>query len=648
MNQVKYLVLILVICCQLPATSQEKVLFEVEGVPVALDEFLYIYDKTNRNEADYSRASVEEYLDLYTKFKLKVHKARAMKLDTIKALQNELAGYRKQLASAYLSDKEVLDNLTQEAFKRMQEDVDFSHVLIKINPGASEKKEEEAYIKAMEVLKRLQAGEEFSKVAREMSDDATVAKNEGRIGYITALLPDGFYDLETALYTLPKKKYSTPIRSKLGYHIVLVNNRRNARGEIEVSQILIRSKRGANAKARIDSLYQKLEQGADFAEVAKSYSEDKATAAKGGHLGFFGINKYESIFENTAFRIPQDGAYSRPIKTSIGWHIIKRHSLKPKPSFEVISRQLEAQIKKDGRFEMAEKALLNKVMEENGFEESIWDKEKFIADIGDNFLTYQWKAPNEHQEQTLAKMAGKTFTTQDLLDFMVANTATRLRLNRATAPKTALDDLYGEFIEDAVKKFEEGQLEEKFPEFKALMREYAEGILLFEATKMKVWDKASSDSSGLKAFYRSNPNQYMWPERVREEQITINTKDISLVNKVVAQLAKKPAQKVLKKFNKKSELIQIDNRIVTKEELDPNLKWTKFSMSTPQYQDNRNATVLKRVGEVLLPQRKSLEEARGFIIADYQDHLEREWVDDLKKEYQVVVHDDVLNSIIRG
>ncbi len=647
MKCLKYAFFLALICTQFFLQAQDKVLFEVEGEPVYLDEFLYIYEKTNRDEADFSKASIEEYLDLYTKFKLKVHKAKEMQLDTIKALQNELAGYRKQLAATYLSDKEVLKSLTEEAYERMQQDVDFSHVLIKVGATASREREEDAYQKALTVLERLRAGEDLARVALEVSQDATVKKNEGRIGFVTALLPDGFYELETALYTLPLKTYSRPIRSKLGYHIVRVNQRRPARGEVEVSQILIRTKRGSRSKTRIDSIFQVLENGADFATLAKAHSEDKATAPNGGYLGFFGINKYESIFENTAFRLRENGDYSKPIRTSIGWHIIKRHSVKSKPAFEEIQRKLEAQVKKDGRFEIAEASMLDKIKEENNFQQHAWDQEQFLADIGEDFLTYKWKAPAEHRLQRVATIGSTTWTTQDLLDFFSGNTATRLRINRSLEPQAALSMLYDEFLSDAIRNFEEGQLEEKFPEFKALMREYSEGILLFEATKMKVWDRASEDSVGLKAFYRSHQENYLWPARAREENIVIHDKDISVVNKVVAQLAKKSSAKVLKKFNKKRELLQITDRLVTKEELDPELSWVKYSMNTPNYPENRQVTIVKRVAEIVPPQRKTLDEARGYIIADYQDHLEKEWVEKLRKEYKVVVYEDVLNSIVK-
>lgn len=627
--------------------GQGQVIFTVEDEPVYLDEFLYIYEKTNRDKADFSKASVDEYLDLYKKFKLKVHKAREMKLDTIQSLQTELAGYRKQLANAYLSDKEVLESLTREAYERMLKDISFSHILIKVSPNASKEDEERAYQKALTVLERLRSGEDFTKVAMEVSDDENVRKNEGRVGYVTAMLPDGFYDLETTIYSITPRTYSRPVRSKLGFHIVMTDGERDARGEMEVSQILIRNRPNVDSKAKIDSIYNSLEAGGDFAELARKYSEDKNTAAQGGYLGFFGINKYESIFENTAFRLKEDGEYSRPVRSSIGWHIIKRLSHKPIPPYQEVRRALEAKVKSDGRYQVAEAAMLEKIKENNRYKDVAWDRSLLLREIGDDYLNYKWKAPENYTNQQLFSVGNDEVKVDKFLAYLTKNTASRLRINRAMSPAQALDQLYEEFIESALKEYEESQLESKYPEFKALMREYSEGILLFEATKMKVWDKASEDSVGLKNFYKEHQNQYLWPERALVETITINSNDDAVINKVKKQIPKKSGTKLLKKFNKTAELVKSQTVLRDKEELDPALTWTKNSMTPVTKDTEKGTSTLMRVVEIVRPQPKSLEEARGYVIADYQDYLEKQWVQELMKEFDVTVNEEVVDSIIK-
>lgn len=649
MNHLKGLPLIatiLVVICGF-SFGQDKVLFSVEDEPVYLDEFLYIYEKTNRDKADFSRASVEEYLDLYKKFKLKVHKAREMQLDTIQSLQAELAGYRKQLANAYLSDKEVLESLTREAYERMLKDISFSHILIKVSPNANAEEEDAAYQKALKVLERLRSGEDFTQVALQVSDDESVRKNEGRVGYITAMLPDGFYDLETAIYTLPPRTYSRPIRSKLGFHILMTDGEREARGEMEVAQILIRNRANRDSKAKIDSIFNLMEKGADFAELARMHSDDKNTAAQGGYLGFFGINKYESIFENTAFRLSEDGEYSRPVRSSIGWHIIKRISHKPVPPYQEIRRTLEAKVKADSRYTVAERAMLSKIKEENNFREFNWDRDLLLMEVGKDYLDYRWKAPDSFTDQPLFSINNQSVNVAEFLAYLTKNAASRLRINRAMSPGQALDQLYREFEESALKQYEESQLEAKYPEFKALMREYSEGILLFEATKMKVWDRASEDTLGLKEYYRSHQDQYLWPERALVETITINSTDEVVLQKVMKQVPKKSGAKLLKKFNKEAELIKSQTVLRDKTELDPALSWNRNSTTPMEKDTERGITTFKRVVEIVAPQPKSLDEARGYVIADYQDYLEKQWVKNLMEEFEVTINQEVVDSIVK-
>ena len=312
------------------AQDTDPVLFTVDGLPVHVSEFKYIYSKTNGDKADFSKKSLEEYLDLYVRFKMKVKKARDMKLDTIPSLQQELAGYRRQLANSYLVDKEVTEKLVREAYARSKKDIDISHILFLIKPDAPAADTLAMYQKAMAAKKRLDAGESFSKVAREVSQDKTAKTNGGRIGFLTALLPSGFYQMENAMYNTPTGKVSLPVRTPVGYHLIKKEGERPARGEIEVAHILIRNDKHPNngAKAIIDSLYQELQNNGDFTDLAKRHSEDGRTAKRGGYLGIFGINKYERKFEDAAFALSKDNEISKPFASSIGWHIIKWMSKK--------------------------------------------------------------------------------------------------------------------------------------------------------------------------------------------------------------------------------------------------------------------------------------------------------------------------------
>ena len=512
------LLLCLAIASPLWAQENDPVLFSVEGDPVHVSEFKYIYSKTNGDKADFSRESLDEYLDLYTKFKLKVQKVKQMKLDTIEQLKKELAGYRRQLADSYLVDKEVTEKLIREAYERVKKDVNISHILFKINgEGATDTLS--AYNRALEIKRRLGSGEAFAEMAKQYSDDPSAARNGGNLGFITAILPNGFYPLETAAYSLPQGKVGGPVRTQLGYHLVVVNEERPARGEIEVAHILLRKKEGADAavlKQRMESIYQKLKDGTEFDQLARENSEDRMSAPQGGYIGFFGINRYERTFEDVAFSLQEDGQISKPFESSVGWHLIKRISKRDIQPYEVEKSRLENKIKSDGRFEQAKVAMIKRIQAEGQFTESPDVLSSFIKMQTDTFLTFRWRPPSPRPEGMLFKLGGNDYTLGGFIDYVTGEASRkRLSMGQTVAVDKAIQTLYEDFINASCLKFEERKLEEKYPDFKNLMREYEEGILLFEATKMLVWDKASQDTVGLRKYFDKNKGLYRWDERAK-------------------------------------------------------------------------------------------------------------------------------------
>jgi peptidyl-prolyl cis-trans isomerase SurA len=271
------LVLLTFMCCwsflSLFSQNADPILFELGDQQVRLSEFEYIYNKNNGQGADYSRESLEEYLDLYIRFKMKVQKARDLQMDTIDALSTELAGYRRQLASSYLTDKEVIDRLCRQLYERQKEDVHISHILIAGNDKVAELDTMEMFRKAMEVYAMLEKGVPFDTLVIKYSQDEYTKDQNGTLGYLNAKLPAGFYYVESAIYNTPVGSYSKPVRSKMGYHIIKVNEKRPARGEIEVAHIMVRkSQKGqedAGAKAKIDRIYGQLKSGAEFEPTAR-------------------------------------------------------------------------------------------------------------------------------------------------------------------------------------------------------------------------------------------------------------------------------------------------------------------------------------------------------------------------------------------
>lgn len=644
----KQLVLTLFFCWMgiaLIGQKSDPVLFTVAGNPVHVSEFLYIYSKTNREKADFSKASLEEYLDLYTKFKLKVQRARELKLDTIPSLKQELEGYRQQLADSYLLDKEVTEKLIKESYQRSKQDLSISHIMIGLRKNPTSRDTLLAYKKIMAAKKALDEGGYFVDVAQTHSEDKTVKDNNGNIGYFTAPFPNGFYNFETAAYSLKKEGYSEPVRTPLGYHILKVNNIRPARGQIEVAHILIR-KKAANAADIIEKIHQEVVAGGNFEAIAKERSQDKKTAAQGGYVGFFGISTYEKVFEDAAFSLAEDGDVSAPFESQAGWHIIKRLSRKPIPTYEKAKPRLKAKIQKDARFELAKMSMVESIKKENNFTENIDVAKNYATTVGKDFTTFNWKAPKNKSTETLFVLGDTNYTLGDFTDYL--GNAGRQRMQYSNInPGTAVKNLYETYVQESVLKYEERNLEKKYPDFKALMREYREGILLFEITKQEVWDKASQDTIGLAEFYNQNKGKYKWKERAKITQYTVT--DFALVEKI-RKAAKKATPTAIKgKFNKDKETVMVKELTIEKgrnQTLDA-MPWEVGNLSSLEADKPTKSFSFLKIEEILPAGDKRLEDARGYVVADYQDYLEQQWISKLKKAYPVKINKKTFKNLLK-
>jgi len=645
----------ILLACSVSAQT-EAPLFTVKGNPVTASEFKYIYSKTNQDKADFSEKSLREYLELYTNFKLKVQKARDMRLDTIASLISELDGYKKQLAKSYLEDKEVTEKLIREAYDRMQLDLDITHMVVSCDRNKPAADTLKAYNRALNWSKMILKGADFGKMAYDSSEDKSVKENRGNLGFITAMLPDGYYEIEKAIYSTPVGLFTGPIRSNAGYHLLRVNASRPARGEIEVNQILIRKgeteEKSVAKKMRADSAYNALIAGGKWETICQTYSEDKSTAAKGGYIGFFGINRYQRNFEDAAFSLEKDGDYSKPIETTLGWHIIQRKSRRPVGSFEQLKRGLSERVKRDSRSESAKQSIISRIKKEGNYSE---DKKVFAAwsakQTDTIFHTFKWKPdPAKPQDVLFRYGPDKAYTVADFEDYCQRSGRDRMRGAGYPVQET-INKLYKTWGDETAMSFEESQLDRKYPEFKSLMREYEEGILLFEALKQNVWDRANNDSVGLQKYYNEElVMKYKWNERARVTFYTLKTDDPKVLAKVRSLAAKKPSAAVLKKFNKKGspEVISVMEKLYEKDKnKDLGMLWKAGDMTEAKTDAGTKTASFLKIEEIVPPTTKVLSEARGYAVADYQDFLEKKWIQDLRKEYPVVINESAFKGLIK-
>ncbi|MGB3800247.1 MAG: peptidylprolyl isomerase [Lewinella sp.] len=630
----------------LAAQDDSDVLFTVSGDPVTVGEFRYIYSKTNGDDADFSRASVMEYLDLYERFKLKVARAREMGLDTVVALQNELEGYRQQLADNYLLDKEVTDKLVSELYERKQRDVDFSHILISLaslNPADTLA----AYERAMEVMDGLTA-DNFTERAAEVSDDAYSKDEGGHIGYVSAPLPQGMYRLEEAIYSASDNEVVGPVRTPAGYHLIMKQGSRPAYGEVEIAHILLRKSPEvdpATQQQRAEEARAALRDGQTFEDVAAEYSEDDKTSRQGGYIGFFGINRYNETFEEAAFGLSEDGEISEVIESPVGFHILKRISHRGIQPEAEQAPLLEAAVRQDTRFAEARKALFDRLEREYGTRKVDANYTSFVNGLDSTFFQLGADLSGADREAPILEIGDRQYTTGEFVEYLETNARLRSSLESRFEIDGAVEALFDNWTDQQVELYAEARLEAQFPEFKALMREYREGILLFEATKLEVWDRAGEDTTGLEAYFQEHRDQYRFAPRVRVLKYTVATAQGIDAQAVADASERNTSAELIQEFG--TEGLRIEEQVYEEATLPAGVTFKSDTRSSVDQVD-RNTAVFYRVVEMLPARQKELSEARGYVIADYQDQLERQWVEALRKKFAVERNEAALNKLIES
>lgn len=632
--------------------DKNATIFSVAGQPVTVGEFEYVYTKNNiNNQSDFSEKSLRDYLSLYENFRLKVKEAEALKLDTIVSLQNELEGYRKQLAKSFLTDREISDQLIKEAYDRSLTEVNTAHILVKCDENANPADTLLAYKKAMDIRKRILKGEDFGKLAQELSDDPSAKQNKGDIGYFTVF--QTVYPFETAAYNAKIGEVSMPIRTNFGYHLVKKIAVRNAQGEITVAHLLKKFPENASPDQKaasfklIDSIYNQLKKGQlTFDAAVKQFSDDRTSKNKGGELPPFGTGRMVPEFENAAFELKVNGDFSKPVQTAYGWHIIKRLDRKEIPSYEETKADLKRKVERDSRSQVAKTKLIDRIKSENGFSELTTNKSYVFNAIDNNLSNGIFSADSLkiNQSMTLFSLAGQSYKIGDFTKYIES-------VKRKRADKTKdqlLAEYYDNFVSQKALDYEESQLEKKKPEFANLMREYRDGILLFELTDRKVWSYALKDTTGLEAYHNQNKTKYMWGDRAVAEVYNCTDKKIATAAYKLATKNKSvPAITTKLNNNKTNSKVSVIEGKYEKGQYDvvDNAGWQVGVTAPKMLADSSYQFV--RITRIAAPEPKSLRETKGFIISDYQEYLEKNWLTELRQKYPIIVNEAVLKGLVR-
>jgi peptidyl-prolyl cis-trans isomerase SurA len=621
-----------------------KVLLEVDGNKIQAGEFIRMYEKSFAQD---NSLDVENYLKQYIIFKLKVTDAIRSGIDTTTAFKNELNGYRNQLAANYLTDDDVKGNLLKKAYQRYLTEVNAWHILVAMKQDASPADTLKAWKKATDIRERIIKGEPFESVARGTSDDKSVKTNGGNLGYFSVF--QMIMPFEDAAYTLKLNSLSMPVRTPYGYHIIKVTDRRPSRGKIKVAHIMKVVPQSADdalekkAETEITNIYEKLRKGESFSALARDFSDHKESAAKGGELEWFGAGDIISEFAEPAFALKDTGTYTKPVHTPYGWHIIKLLDKKAPGSFEETRSFLESRINQSYLNSLSRKSFVNKLKKVYKFKLNQDIYRWFVANSDSLVIRGLKKFDRSSLPQgMLYTFADQSYPASDFAGYL-ENKGTMVTTRDSSVFISKLFDMQ---VTDNLTGYENSLLESKYPDFRYLMNEFHDGMCLFEISGRKVWNRVSSDTSGLKVFYENNKTEWMSGKSFEGEIFTM--KDIS-GSKALISAVKKYAGKpdmddlIMKKLAKNDSAILIKHGIWFEGD-DAGLDKIEWKEGIWQADFNGNPAVVY-IAKVIGPAPKKLKDIRGDVMTAYQKFLEDKWIEELNKKYSVTIAEPVLGEV---
>ena len=528
-------IVLFMLLAQMVVFSQKKskLLVTINDEKISVTDFKKVYEKNLEIIENEESKNIPYSLDLFINYRLKVNEAYQLMLDTLPSYKQEIKKYRIQLSAPYLQDKNFTEKLIAEAYFRTKNEVKAKHILIRTKKEASPADTLAAYEKIVQIRNRILAGEDFEKVAEETSQDESARDNlqrglkgnKGNLGYFSAFKM--VYPFENAAYDTEVGKVSMPFKTRFGYHILKVDQLRISKGELEVAHILITDTTNVG-QTKIEEAYTKLNAKESFTTLAKMYSNDTSTNEKGGRLNRFGIGRMVPSFEKAAFSLSEEGDFSRPFRTRFGWHIVKLLKKHPVGSFDAMKAEISSNLKRSGRMKLSDAAVLNKLKEQYRIQENETSKAIFTRkDIR--------TIPKDSLQNTLFSIADKEFTQAAFVSY----------LSNKKRKSVAL--LFEDFKDQEIVNYFKENLVHTAPEYASTLKEYEDGLLLFELMQQKIWNKSSKDTLGLKQFFVNNKTNYKFDDLGKGKGQVINDYQDFLEQNWIADLRKTNKIKINKK-----------------------------------------------------------------------------------------------------
>ena len=623
-------------------TSTDNVLFTIDNEPVYTSEFIRVYNKNIDLVQDESQKDVDEYLNLFTNYKLKLKEANSLGLQNKESYIRELDSYKKQLAKNFMTDTKVTDALIEEAYERVSNEVKASHILVRFAENASPEDTLVAYNNIVKLRERALV-EGFENVMKEVHNGQTLFGEE--LGYFS-----GFrmvYPFENAAFNTKVGEISQPFRTRFGYHIVKIYDQRKSRGELTIAHIMVNTKPGdtlaESAETRINEIYKKLQQGEDFESLAKQFSEDTSSSLKGGLLAPFSAGQLSSQeFEDAAFGLENIGDVTKPVKTQYGWHILKLYDKQPIKPFMDLRPELEMKVKRDERSRLIDDALVNKLKVKYQVSTNQKALDYFTSILNDDYFKRTWKLPeNFNGKSDFIKIGIQSYTFQNFGDYLLKNQ----RSVQSKAPfNQIVSNQYEAFLSANLMQYQEAHLEEENKDYAHIVQEYRDGLLLFDLMETTIWNAARTDSIAVQDFYNAHKENYMWPDRVHA--VVAASSNENILKKVGKLLEKDTDPEEIKSlFNKNNEV----NIIFTTGLMDAQDQALpenfEFKSGLSKIYKHSNGFVIVMVKDLYPSTHKTLDEAKGNVVGDFQTFKENTWIEELKNKYNINVNEEALKQV---
>ena len=629
------------------AFSQNKkdILLTIDDNPVYAKEFVRVYQKNLDLVQDESQKDIDGYLDLFIDYKLKIAEAKAQHLNEKADYKKELTQYRDQLSRNYLFEDQITEELAKEAYERGKEEIEASHILIQVGYDAMPQDTLAAYNKIKSIHDKAIKGADFDQLAKDFSEEPNAKETAGHLGYFSVF--GMVYPFETAAYNTKKGEVSDIIRSQFGYHILKVKDKRQRLPKIIVSHIMISENKGAknfDPEERINEIATMLKQGQSFESLAKEYSDDKSSGAKGGQLIPFTKGELRSPeFEDAAYNLKNPGDISGPVKSDFGWHIIRMDEVLTPESFEEQKIALEKRVSQGDRAKLVTYAVNKKIKDKYGFKTGADYIPYFDTYVTDTVLSRKWKMEPipSNEDKTLFTIGNQKVMFSDFAKYIEV----RQKNSKPYQQKESLlVGFYDEFETNELKDYFRNQLEKENEDYAAILNEYRDGLLIFDVMEHNIWQKAKNDTIGLQTYFEKTNQNYKWEQRLDADVFSATSQmTAQRVQKMLED--GKTAEQIKMELNPDGEVNVILSQgafEVGQSDLPDNLA-IKEGISEI-YHSNGSYSVVN-VKEILPPGLKSLEDVKGKVISSYQNDLETEWMNSLHSKYKVEVNNKTLKRV---